>query len=78
MLQSVDSHGLWGGLTDGLPSILGSVKSRFERDRTSLRCPPYAALTSVQVLEMTRRHDCLMITRFLIVKHSRSVRVLVL
>ena len=41
LLQSVDSHGLWGGLTDGLPSTLGSAKSRFERDRTSLRCPPY-------------------------------------
>ena len=47
LLQSVDSHGLWGGLTDGLPSTLGGARSRFERDRTSLRCPPYAALTSV-------------------------------
>ena len=47
LLQSVDSHGLWGGLTDGLPSTLGSARLRFERDRTSLRCPPYAALTSV-------------------------------
>ena len=44
LLQSVDSHGLWGGLADGFPSILGSARSRFERDRTSLRCPPYAAL----------------------------------
>ena len=49
LLQSVDSHGLWGGLTDGLPSTLGSARSRFERDRTSLRCPPYAALTSIGV-----------------------------
>ena len=32
LLQSVDSHGLWGGLTDGLPSTLGSARSRFERD----------------------------------------------
>ena len=24
LLQSVDSHGLWGGLTVGLPSALGS------------------------------------------------------
>ena len=47
LLQSVDSHGLWGGLPDGLPSTLGSATSRFERDRTSLRCPPYASLTSV-------------------------------
>ena len=47
LLQSVDSHVLWGGLTDGLPSTLGSARSRFERDQTSLRCPPYAALTSV-------------------------------
>ena len=47
LLQSVDSHCLWGGLADGLPSTLGSARSRFERDRTSLRCPPYAALTSV-------------------------------
>ena len=47
LLQSVDSHVLWGGLTDGLPSTLGSARSRFERDRTWLRCPPYAALTSV-------------------------------
>ena len=46
-LQSVDSHGFWGGLTDGLPSTLGSARSKFERDRTSLSCPPYAALTSV-------------------------------
>ena len=47
LLQSVDSHVFGGGLTDGLPSTLGSARSRFERDRTSLRCPPYAALTSV-------------------------------
>ena len=47
LLQSVDSHGLWGGLTDGLPSTLGSARSRFEPDRTSLLCPPYAALSSV-------------------------------
>ena len=47
LLQSVDSHGLWGGLTDGLPSTLGSARSKFERDGTSLRCPPYATLTSV-------------------------------
>ena len=47
LLQSVDSHGVWGGLTDGLPSTLGSARS--ERDRTSLRCPPYAALTSVRI-----------------------------
>ena len=65
LLQSVDSHGLWGGLTDGLPSTLGSARSRFERDRTSLRCPPYAALTSVQVLERTRRRDCRMTPHFL-------------
>ena len=66
LLQSVDCHGLWGGLTDDLPSTLGSTKSRFERDRTSLRCPPYAALTSVWVLEMTRRRHCLMTLSFLI------------
>ena len=64
--QSVDSHSLWGGLTDGLPSTLDSVRSRFERDRTSLRCPPYAAPNSVQVLKMTRRRDCLMTPHFLI------------
>ena len=66
LLQAVDSHGLWGGLTDGLPSTLGSSRSGFERDRTSFRCPPYAALTSVEVLEMTRRRDCLMTPHFLI------------
>ena len=47
LLQFVDSHGLWGGFTDGLPSPLGSAGSRFERDRTSLRCPHFAALTTV-------------------------------
>ena len=47
LLQSIDSQGLLGGLTDGLPSALGSARSRFERDRTTLRCPPFAALTSV-------------------------------
>ena len=66
LLQSVDSHGLLGGLTDGLPSTLCSARSRFERDRTSLRCPPYAALASVYVLEMTRRRGCLMTPHFLI------------
>ena len=40
LLQSVDSHGLLGGLNDGLPSTLGNARSRFKRDRTSLRCPP--------------------------------------
>ena len=39
LLQSVDSHGLLGGLADGLPSTLGSARSRFELDLTSLRCP---------------------------------------
>ena len=66
LLQSIDSHGLLGGLTDGLTSTLGSARSRFERDQTSLRCTPYAALTSVSVLEMTRRRDCLMTPHFLI------------
>ena len=65
-LLSVDSHGLLGGLTDGLPSTLGSARSRFELARTSLGCPPYAALTSVWVFEMTRRRDCLMTSHFLI------------
>ena len=57
LLQSVDSRGLWGDLTVGLPSALGSGARRraqgrgFERDRTSLRCPPSAALTSAYVLE---------------------------
>ena len=57
LLQSVDSRGLWGDLTVGLPSALGSgVRRRaqgrgFERDRTSLSCPPSAALTSAYVLE---------------------------
>ena len=46
-LQSVDSRGLSGGLTDGLPSTLGSARSRFERDLTSLRCPP-----------LCRSHQC--------------------
>ena len=54
LLQSVDSRGLWGDLTVGLPSALGSGARRraqgrgFERDRT---CPPSAALTSAYVLE---------------------------
>ena len=29
LLQSVDSHGLWGGLADGLPSTLGSARSSY-------------------------------------------------
>ena len=67
LLQSVDSHGLWGGLTVGLPSALGSGARRRAqgRGRTSLRCPPSAALTSVKVLEMTRRRDYLMTPHFL-------------
>ena len=40
LLQTVDSHGLWGGLTGDLPITLGSARSRFERDRSSLRCQP--------------------------------------
>ena len=57
LLQAVDSRGLWGDLTVGLPNALGSGARRraqgrgFERDRTSLRCPPSAALTSAYVLE---------------------------
>ena len=57
LLQSVDSRGLWGDLTVGLPNAIGSGARRraqgrgFERDRTSLRCPPSAALTSAYVLE---------------------------
>ena len=74
LLQSVDSHGLWGGLTDGLPNTLGSARSRFERDRTSLRCPPYADLTSVWVLGMTRRRDCLMTPHFLIRSFGPKIR----
>ena len=54
LLQSVDSRGLWGDLTVGLPSALGSgarrrAQGRGSSDRTSLRCPPSAALTSVYV-----------------------------
>ena len=57
LLQSVDSRGLWGDLTVGLPNAIGSGARRraqgrgSERDRTSLRCPPSAALTSAYVLE---------------------------
>ena len=73
LLQSVDSHGLWGGLTVGLPSALGSGARRRAQGRglseiePRLRCPPFAALTSVNVLEMTRRRDYLSSTpsRFL-------------
>ena len=50
MLQSVGSQGLWGGLTVSLPS-----GPRFERDRTSLRCPPYAAITSVVIVVVVSR-----------------------
>ena len=32
LLQSVHSHGLWGGSTDVLPSTVSSARSRFERD----------------------------------------------
>ena len=55
LLQSVDSRGLWGDLTVGLPIGSGARRRAqgrgFERDRTSLRCPPSAALTSAYVLE---------------------------
>ena len=45
LLQSVGSHGLWGGLTVVLPSALCSGAPR--RARTSLRCPLYVVLTIV-------------------------------
>ena len=35
LLQSVDSHGLWGGLTVGLPSALGSGARRRAQGRGS-------------------------------------------
>ena len=43
----------------------GGARSRFERDRTSLRCPPSDAFISVKVLEMTWRRDYLMTPYFL-------------
>ena len=62
LMQSVDIHDLWGGLTDGLRSTLGSARSRSNLVTLSA----YAALTSVKVLEMTRRRDCLMTPHLLI------------
>ena len=62
LLQSVDSHVVWGGLTDGLPSTLGSARSRFERDRTSLRCPPSPVC---RCWNDSLRRDCLMTPHFL-------------
>ena len=64
LLQSVDSHVLWEGLTDGLPSTLGSARSRFERDRTSLRCPPICRPHQCVGVGMIRRRDCLMTPHF--------------
>ena len=40
LLQSVDSHGLWGGLTVGLPSALGSGARRRAQGRGSSKIEP--------------------------------------
>ena len=56
LLQSVDSHGLWGGLIDGLPSTLGSERSRF--DQLSLT-PPKLFVARIEAgLHETFGTDC--------------------
>ena len=40
LLQSVDSHGLWGGLTVGLPSAPGSGARRRAQGRGSSEIEP--------------------------------------
>ena len=44
LLQSVDSHGLWGGLTVGLPSALGSGARRRAQGRGSSEIEPRYAV----------------------------------
>ena len=44
LLQSVDSHGLWGGLTVGLPSALGSGAPRRAQGRGSSEIEPRHAV----------------------------------
>ena len=44
LLQSVDSHGLWGGLTIGLPSALGSGAPRRAQGRGSSEIEPRYAV----------------------------------
>ena len=44
LLQSVDTHGLWGGLTVGLPSALGSGAPRRAQGRGSSEVEPRYAV----------------------------------
>ena len=44
LLQSVDSHGLWGGLTVGLPNALGSGARRRAQGRGSSEIEPRYAV----------------------------------
>ena len=44
LLQSVDSHGLWGGLAVGLPSALGSGARRRAQGRDSSEIEPRYAV----------------------------------
>ena len=44
LLQSVDSHGLWGGLTVGLPSALGSGARKRAQGRGSSEIEPRYAV----------------------------------
>ena len=61
LLQSVDSHVLWGGLTDGLPSTLGIAQGRGSSEIE----PRYAVRPHQCVgVGMTRRRDCLMTPHF--------------
>ena len=68
LLQSVDSHGLWGGLTVGLPSALGSGARRRVQGRGLSEIEPRYAVRPHQCVgvELTRRRDCLMTPHFLI------------
>ena len=49
LLQSVDSHGLWRGLTVGLPSALGGGARRRAQERGSSEIKPRKAV---------RPHQC--------------------
>ena len=44
LLQSVDSHGLWGSLTIGLPSVLGSGAPRRAQGQGSSEIEPRYAV----------------------------------
>ena len=53
-LQSVDSHGLWGGLTVGLPSALGSGARRRAQGRGSSEIEPRYAVRALPLSPVCR------------------------